>query len=131
MSSGKTRDEPVWARIAPGSRKPVYSREMIVQKALEIADAEGYEALSMRRIASELGAGTMTIYHYVATKDELVTLIGDAVMGEIVIPDDELPDGWRDGMAELARRTLAIFMTHPWIVEHLDEGDPSAAGPNV
>jgi AcrR family transcriptional regulator len=131
MSSGKSRDEPVWARTAPGSRKPAYSRELIVQTALAIADAEGFEALSMRRIASELGAGTMTIYHYVATKDELINLVGDAVMADMIIPDDELPGGWREGMAEIARRTLRIFDKHPWIVEHMGEGDPDAAGPNV
>jgi AcrR family transcriptional regulator len=85
----------------------------------------------MRRIAAELGAGTMTLYHYVRTKDELVTLVGDAIMAEMVIPDDELPAGWRDGMAEIARRTRAIFERHPWIVEHLGEGDPDHAGPHV
>ena len=49
--------------------------------------------MSMRRIAAELDAGTMTLYHYVRTKDELLTLVVDAVMGEVVIPPDEpMPD---------------------------------------
>jgi AcrR family transcriptional regulator len=85
----------------------------------------------MRRIAAELGAGTMTLYHYVRNKDELVALIADRIMSEMVIPDDELPDGWREGMAEIARRTLAIFEGHPWIVEHMGEGDPDSAGPST
>ena len=85
----------------------------------------------MRRIAGELGAGTMTLYHYVDGKDELVALVSDAIMAEIIVPDDELPDGWREGLAEIARRTRGIFRRHPWIVEHMGEGDPSAMGPSV
>jgi AcrR family transcriptional regulator len=122
---------PIFARPAPGSRRPAYTREEIAQTAIAIADAEGFEAVSMRRIASELGAGTMTLYHYVCGKDELVALVSDAIMAEIIVPQDELPDGWREGLAEIARRTRAIFRRHPWIVEHLGEGDPSAMGPSV
>jgi AcrR family transcriptional regulator len=125
------REGPIFARPAPGSRRPAYTREQIAQTAIAIADAEGFEAVSMRRIAAELGAGTMTLYHYVGGKDELVALISDAIMAEIIVPDDELPDGWREGLAEIARRTLAIFRRHPWIVEHMGEGDPSAMGPSV
>ena len=51
----------------------------------------------MRRVAAELGAGTMTLYHYVRTKDELLALVDNAIMGELVIPADELPAGWRAG----------------------------------
>ena len=131
VSRRKEHEGPIWGRPAPGSRKPAYTREQIAETAIAIADADGFEAVSMRRIATELGAGTMTLYHYVGSKDELVSLISDAIMSEIVIPDDELPEGWREGMAEIARRTLAIFQRHPWIVEHLDEGDPSSTGPSV
>jgi hypothetical protein len=55
------------ARRAPAA----YTREQIAETAIAIADAEGFEAVSMRRIAAELGAGTMTLYYYVRTKDEL------------------------------------------------------------
>ena len=71
----------------------------------------------MRRVAAELGAGTMTLYHYVRTKDELLALVDNAVMGELLIPPDEVPDGWRAGMREIAHRTRATFARHPWIVE--------------
>jgi AcrR family transcriptional regulator len=134
MSSPSRREReagPIWARPGPGSRRPTYTREQIAQTAIAIADDEGFDAVSMRRLARVLGAGTMTLYHYVRGKDELVALVGDAIMGELIVPDDELPDGWREGMAELARRTLAVFQRHPWIVEHMDEGDPDASGPNV
>jgi AcrR family transcriptional regulator len=85
----------------------------------------------MRRIASELDAGTMTLYHYVKTKDELIALIGDAIMGELLIPDGEVPEGWREGFTEIARRTRDIFSRHPWILEHIDEQSDDGAGPNT
>jgi AcrR family transcriptional regulator len=129
--AARAPDLPVWVRPAPGERRPAYTREQIVATALDIADNEGFEAVSMRRIATELGAGTMTLYHYVRTRDELTALMGEAIMGELVIPEDELPDGWRDGMAEIARRTRTIFTRHPWIVEHLDDGDDGPSGPNA
>jgi AcrR family transcriptional regulator len=129
--SSKEPAQPIWSRPAPGERKPTLSRERIVETALRVADAEGFEAVSMRRIASELGAGTMTLYHYVKTKDELVALIGDAIMGELLIPATEVPDGWREGMAEIARRTRGVFNRHPWILEHIDEQSDHGAGPNM
>jgi AcrR family transcriptional regulator len=125
----RARGGPVWARPAPGERRPAWSRDQIVATALAIADAEGWEAVSMRRIAGELGAGTMSLYHYVRTKDELVAFVSDAIMGELLIPDDELPDGWRDGLAEIARRTRAVFLRHPWILRHFNEGEDTP-GPN-
>ena len=65
----------------------------------------------MRRVARELGAGTMTLYHYVRTKDELIDLMDDAIMGEVLIPDGEMPDTLARGAArdraQLARRVRA------------------------
>jgi AcrR family transcriptional regulator len=69
----------------------------------------------------------MTLYHYVATKDELLALVDDAIMGEIVVPDDELPSGWRDGMREIAHRTKTAFVAHPWTIDMPDSSD---GGPN-
>jgi AcrR family transcriptional regulator len=128
---GRGREEdadlPIWARPAPGERRPAYTRERIAETAIAIADAEGFDAVSMRRIAAELGAGTMTLYYYVRTKDELIALMDDAIMGEILIPQDEIPDGWREGLAEIARRTQAIFVRHPWSIESLRNAE---GGPN-
>ena len=84
----------------------------------------------MRNVAEELGAGTMTLYHYVRNKRELYALMSEAIMGEIVIPDDELPDGWREGLAEIARRTVRVFSKHPWIGDHMDD-EQAQAGPSV
>ena len=89
---------------------------------------EGFDALSMRRIAAELDAGTMTLYHYVRTKDELLALVTDAVMGEVILPDGErLPAGWREAMTVIAHRSRDALRRHPWI---LDIADDPAIGPN-
>jgi AcrR family transcriptional regulator len=119
---------PIWARPGPGERKPAYTRERIAQTALLIADEEGLEAVTMRRIARVLGAGTMTLYHYVANKEELMALMDDAIMGELLIPDDELAEGWREGMAQIARRSYDAFQRHPWT---FDLGEQGPGGPNA
>jgi AcrR family transcriptional regulator len=118
---------PIWARAEPGARKPRYTRDQLAETALAIADAEGLDAVSMRRVASELGAGTMTLYHYVRNKDELITLMSDAVMAEVVVPDDELADDWRTALTQIASRTRDAFSAHHWIFERMGDGRP---GPN-
>jgi AcrR family transcriptional regulator len=117
----------VWAHPERARRQPRYTREEIAATAVRLADADGIDAVSMRRVAAELGAGTMTLYHYVTTKEELLALVSDAVIGEIVVPRDELPDGWREAVSAIARRTRATCRRHPWIFGIIDE--PSI-GPN-
>jgi AcrR family transcriptional regulator len=82
--------------------------------ALRIADAEGLEALSMRRVAEELGAGTMTLYHYVRTKEDLLALVEDALMGETSDACEPLPKTWRAAIRRLANATRATYARHPW-----------------
>ncbi len=79
----------VWTRADRHVRKPRFNRDDIAAAAIRIADAEGFEAVSMRRLAAELDAGTMTLYHYVRTKDELLTLVFDVLMGEVALPPGE------------------------------------------
>jgi AcrR family transcriptional regulator len=118
----------VWTRPEPPSRRPRFSREQIAITAMGIADREGFAAVSMRRLAAELDAGTMTLYHYVRTKDELLTLVTDAVMAEVVLPPDEpVPADWRDAVTAIAERTRAALQRHPWI---LDITDDPPIGPN-
>jgi AcrR family transcriptional regulator len=135
MSRGARTDEdagPIWARPEPGERRPTHSRERIAEVALKIADSEGYEAVTMRRVAAELGAGTMTLYYYVRNKDELWALMDDAIMSELLVPEDELADDWREGMAEIARRSYAAFRRHPWVFDQLaGEEGPEPGGPNA
>ena len=115
-------------REEPGARRAGLSREQIGETALEIADADGFDELSMRRIARELGAGTMSLYHYVRSKDELLALMWDVVIGELIVPDDELSGDWRDALSKLARATRRAFKNHPWIFEAM--GEPAQSGPS-
>jgi AcrR family transcriptional regulator len=119
---------PIWARPEPGSRRPRFSRDQIASAALAIADAEGFDAVSMRRVATELGAGTMTLYHYVRTKDELVALMDDVLMGDALIPDGELPAGWRAALTLIAHRTREAIGRHPWALVSLRD---AVMGPNA
>ena len=118
----------VWTRIEPAARRPRFTRDDITNVAIRIADREGIDAVSMRRIAAELGAGTMTLYHYVRTKDELLALVVDAIMGEIVIPSAELRAAhWRAAITIVATRSRDALRRHPWI---LDIADDPPVGPN-
>src|SRR5262245_56707253 len=118
----------IWTRPEPGTRRPKFTRDQIASTALAIADAEGFAAVSMRRIASELGAGTMTLYYYVRTKDELIALMDDAIMGEVLIPADEFPTDWYDALTAVAVRTWEVLMHHPWALHSLQDAPP---GPNA
>ena len=119
--------EPIWARAEPGARRPRHSREQIAAAALAVADSEGIEAVSMRRVAEELGAGTMTLYHYVRTKAELLDLMDDTIMAEVIVPDDELSANWREALTAIATRSHAAFVRHPWALQGLRD---ARGGPN-
>jgi AcrR family transcriptional regulator len=109
----------IWARPEPRSRGPRFSREQIATAALQIADQDGIQAVSMRNVAAKLGAGTMTLYNYVQTKNELIALMDDALMGEALVPNGQLPDNWRGAIAMIARRTWAVLARHPWALVSL------------
>jgi len=117
----------LWTRPEPGSRRPRFSRDEIARTAVRIADAEGFEGVSMRRLAQALDAGTMTLYHYVRTKEELFALVNDAVMAEVLVPDGELPAAWRPAITTIARRSRDSIRRHPWALDLRFEGPP---GPN-
>jgi AcrR family transcriptional regulator len=101
-----------WTR----ERREPLSADAIVRVALAIADADGAEAVSMRRVATVLGVGTMSLYHHVADKEALLDLMSDAVAGELVVPG-ELPRQWREALRALAHRAYDAFTRHPWLVE--------------
>ncbi len=126
--TGNEAKLPIWMRPEyHGRRRPRFDRDQIAAAALGIADREGFGAVSMRRVAAELGAGTMTLYHYLSNKQDLLMLMDDAIMGEVIVPDGELPAGWREALAMIARRSMAAFTRHPWALEGL-RGTPF--GPN-
>jgi AcrR family transcriptional regulator len=117
----------LWTRQGPGARQPRFSLETLAAAAIRIADEEGVAALSMRRLAAELGAGTMTLYHYVRTKDELLALVTDAVMGELLLPPERLETDWRTAVTALAHASKDALERHPWMFDIVE--DP-ALGPN-
>ncbi|MEO3930020.1 TetR/AcrR family transcriptional regulator C-terminal domain-containing protein [Micromonosporaceae bacterium B7E4] len=101
-------------RRAPREADPGLTRDRIVQAAIEVADAEGFAALSMRRVAAQLGVGTMALYRYVPSRDDLVQLMVEEVLGEIVLPEPP-PSGWRDRLAVITRMQWTSFRRHPWL----------------
>ncbi len=121
-------DGLIWLRPQPGERAGRLTREKISAAALSIADAEGFEAVSMRRIAARLGASTMSLYYYVHTKADVVALMDDALMGEILVPEGQLPRGWREAISAIARRTRDVFARHPWALLSMRGAPP---GPNA
>jgi AcrR family transcriptional regulator len=118
----------IWFRQEPASRRPAHTRADIARAALEIADSQGFDAVSMRRVAERLGAGTMTLYHYVRNKEELVALMGDAVMAEVVVPEGTLSDDWRTALTQIANRSHEAFRAHHWVFQKL--GEDGVPGPN-
>jgi AcrR family transcriptional regulator len=118
----------IWLRPEPNKRRPRFSRDQITAAALRIADTEGFESVTMKRIAAELGSGTMTLYYYVRTKADLVALMQDAILAELIIPDAELPPRWRAAVTAIARRTRDVLIAHPWSLTSLKDAQ---FGPNA
>jgi AcrR family transcriptional regulator len=104
------------------TKRSQLSREKIAAAALAIADAEGFEAVSMRRLAQELKVGTMSLYYYVKTKDDLIAVMDDALMAEALLPS--LPKGWRRAITEIATRTHSVFLRHPWALVSMLSAPP-------
>ena len=110
----------------PPRRDRGLTREEIVATAIAIADSEGVDAVSMRRIARELNAGVMSLYWYVASKEELHDLMLEAFEAEIAVPE---PSGdWRADLRAFARSTRAVMMRHQWATDFKGFRPPS--GPN-
>ncbi|MFV0135213.1 TetR/AcrR family transcriptional regulator [Streptomyces sp. HMX87] len=98
--------------------KPGLTLDRIVEAAVQVADAEGLEAVSMRRVATELGTGAMSLYRYVPGKAELLDLMLDRVQRPDGTPDAPLGDGtWRSALETLARETLGLYRRHPWLLQ--------------
>jgi AcrR family transcriptional regulator len=124
--SGRRKQE---ARPEPPGRGPhaALSRSQIVQVALRIADEEGLEAVSMRRLARELRSGAMSLYHYFHSRDELLEEMGDTVAAEMLL--DEVPDDWRAALKAIACQSREAFRRHPWLMLTLQERP--RASPNM
>jgi AcrR family transcriptional regulator len=123
--------EPIWLRPEPTGRRAPRSRDDIAEAGVAVADAEGLEAVSMRRVASELGLGTMSLYHYVRSKDELLDLMGDRIMGGQLVPEPELQRGWREALTAIAQATRRNFERHPWMGGAMSPRPSTIPGPNA
>ena len=104
-------------RQTRAGRPPGLSRERILDAALEIVDGEGLDGLSMRRLADELGAGTMTLYGYFRGKDELLDALVDAISARSAEHAAPPPGGWRKQLRALALATRKALVEHRWEVE--------------
>jgi AcrR family transcriptional regulator len=121
---------PIWELPERGERgpKPRHSRAAIAAAAVALADAEGIDAVTMRRMAADLGMGTMSLYNYVPTKDHLVQLMIDQVGGEYRYPRRPPADN-RAAIVDLARQGRDITQRHPWLPRVMHR--PPAMGPNA
>ncbi len=123
---------------APPSAPPVrrtrsapreVTREDVVRTAMAVSDAEGSASLSMRRVATELGVATMSLYRHVPSKDDLVALMIDTAFGDHRITEP-LPGDWRTALEIGARRLWTIFRRHPWAAPVMSLTRPQIT-PNV
>jgi AcrR family transcriptional regulator len=104
----------------PTQPPPRLSRERVLGAALALADAEGIEALTIRRLGHELGAGPMSLYYHVANKDEILDGIVDLVVSEMELP----PTGgdWKAALRSAAISAHAVLLRHPWAANLLLSG---------
>jgi AcrR family transcriptional regulator len=123
----------LWGTRERASRgpKPTLTIEQIVEVAVALADAEGIENVSMRRVAERLGVGAMSLYRYVPSKAELLDLMLDTIHAEHATagaPADDEP--WRSRLEWHARQSRALIQRHPWMLQ-VRMGQRPPLGPNI
>ena len=124
------RRKPIlWERVEGSSRgpRPALTHDQIARAAVEIADADGLSAVSMRRLAERLGVATMGLYRYVTGKDEVYELMLDAVTADLSLPDA----GWRTVADSYARQLRALNLRHPWMYQAFARVPASLSPANV
>lgn len=103
---------PPWHRPArAAATRPVLSQDGIVEAALRLLDTEGLDAISMRRVAQELGTGVASLYVHVANKEQLLQLLLDRVYGEVSVPTPD-PARWQEQLKEFARELRGVLRKH-------------------
>jgi AcrR family transcriptional regulator len=109
---------PPWQRLPerqPRRRREPISREAIVAAAVDLLDRDGLDALSMRRLAEELGTGAASLYWHVGSKDGLLDLVLDHLIAQQQVPDPD-PQRWQEQLKDVARTQRATSLRHPYIV---------------
>jgi AcrR family transcriptional regulator len=115
MTAKRRALDGIWLRPErrPVGRPAQHSRAEITTAALRIADSEGLDAVSMRRVAAELGVGAASLYRYVETRDELLDLMTDATAAEYDFPP---PTGdWLADLVAVGEQSRTILRRHPWL----------------
>lgn len=107
-----------WERIEKQERagRGALSAARIAAAGIELADAEGLEGVSMRKVAGRLESGTMSLYRYVSSREELIELMADHVCAEAIAPPRT--GEWRTDVAEIARISRRVALRHPWMAGH-------------
>ena len=116
----------IWTR-PPKEKRERPTREAIVAAAIGLADTDGLDAVSIRRVAAALQTRPMDLYRYFARKDELIDLMVDEVIAGALL--DEIPHDWRDALSAIACALRAVCLAHPWMVTAA--GQQALLGPNV
>ncbi|MGX1560368.1 TetR/AcrR family transcriptional regulator [Streptomyces sp. NPDC055506] len=98
-----------------GGQPSGLDRDRITEVTARLLDAEGLAKFSMRRLAGELNVTAMSVYWYVDTKDDLLELALDRVMGEMRLPDEGADEDWREQVRALAREYRTLLVRHPWV----------------
>lgn len=105
--------------------KPALSVERIVATGIEFGDRDGFEAISLQKIAAHFGVSTNAMYRYVRSKDELIVLVHDKAVGA----PPELPSGWRAASTAWVNAQVDLYAERPWLLDIPIRGAPVT--PNV
>jgi AcrR family transcriptional regulator len=120
----------VWLRPRREPRSAL-TRDRIVAEALRLLDAEGADALSMRKLAAALGVGTTSLYWHVANRDELIELVVNEVNGELDVPEAGEVKDWQEATRRFAHSVRAGILRHRWVVAELAHVVATVPGPNL
>lgn len=112
MSTSKKSSRMTTQKAAQKREREPLSQERVLRAALEIADREGIDALSMRNVAAAVGVEAMSLYHHVANKEEILAGLVELVAGELHIP--VIGGAWRAQMKQRARSAHAVLVKHRW-----------------
>ena len=130
MASEERSPGSVWTRPRRPQREHL-TREQIVAAAIELLDAEGSAALSMRKLGTRLDAAATSLYRHVANKDELMELVVDDIYGELELPAAADRAEWRAAVTRTATDLRAMTLRHPWIAPELGQAGLAHVGPNT
>jgi AcrR family transcriptional regulator len=121
----------LWGLEQPPSRGPKrgLSLQAIAQAGVRVADADGLDAVSMSRVASDLGFSTMALYRYVDSKDDLLLAMANAAFGLPELPRRDPRTGWRTRMEDWTHASRAVLMRHTWLLQLPVSEPPLAPNP--